>query len=418
MIASRFYEKPSKKELVEEYKGKNVWDLPTPSLIIDREKFEKNATRMLESTAKLGADLRCHIKTHKTVEGVGLQLGVGGNNPHNLRTSKIVVSTLQEAWAMVPLINAECVDDVLFGLPVTKLKLAEVHVLSKMVTVRLMVDSADQVKALCEYAAQNDVQWDVFIKVDAGTGRAGVLEHSLDFDGLVSEVLESRRYVSLYGVYCHAGHSYGAKSPAEAEEILIAEVRHANNAAAKVLEKDPLARLQLSVGATPTAHAFENLQSLDDVKRAVGGTLHGQLELHAGNYPCCDLQQVATGLVEESDVSMFLLAEVLSSYPGRGGHGPGEQLINAGAIALSRELGPYPGHGKIVRPEGYGEWVVGKVSQEHGILHPRGECTFFPYGEKVLVLPQHACITACAHAWYFVVEKDVVVDVWVPAKLW
>jgi D-serine ammonia-lyase len=80
----------------------------------------------------------------------------------------------------------------------------------------------------------------------------------------------------------------------------------------------------------------------------------------AGNYPVNGLQQLATGCIEETDQFLRILAEVCSVYPERN-----EAIINAGAIALSREPGPFPGYGRLVsRPE----WHVGRLSQEHGIL--------------------------------------------------
>lgn len=430
MIPSSFYQKPDKSALVDAFIGKSLDELPTPSVIIDRKKFISNSRDMLNSSSRLNASFRCHIKTHKTLEGVSLQLGHGlpdesGEEVEKLpKTLRIVVSTLAEAWTVIQLAKEGKITDILFGLPVAKLKIGELHELSKHVqNVRLMVDSELQVDALFEYAKthnENHVHWSIFIKIDMGYSRAGICEGSPKYKALLYKLLqpEIQSHVSVYGLYCHAGHSYGANGASEAEKYLIAEVKHINAAAKQARDLNPLWNLQLSVGATPTAHVSCQLNLVNDLETAIGEPLVGDLELHAGNYACCDLQQVATGLVAEDQVSLFLLAEVLTEYEGRNGKSPGELLINAGAIALSREQGPLPGHGKVVHPTNYGPWIVGKVSQEHGVLYPQENCEFIPYGEKILILPQHACITACAHAWYFVVEDGKVVDVWIPAKLW
>lgn len=58
------------------------------------------------------------------------------------------------------------------------------------------------------------------------------------------------------------------------------------------------------------------------------------------------------------------------------------------------------------------------VSQEHVILAAQGDCCFMPYGTMVKILLQHACITASAHVWCFIIKDNFVVDVWVPAELW
>lgn len=422
MNSSSFYNKPDKTALKNEYVGRKLRDLPTPSVIIDRQKFASNSAKMLQSAQRLAASFRCHIKTHKTMEGVELQLGYGaGLGDSTPKSSKIVVSTLAEAWGVLPLVHSGKIDDVLYGLPVAKLRIPELHALLKEIKLlRVMVDSEAQIEHLAEFGHANDYKWSVFIKVDMGTKRAGLTEDSYEFKSLIRKLStrEIAGAVEIYGLYCHAGHSYGSKGNEDAREFLLQEIKHANHAAKIVKNFLDVPSLVISAGATPTAHSSQEFGLIAEIEQQLGESLVGKLELHAGNYPCCDLQQVATGMVKECDVSLFLLAEILGLYKGRNGRAPGEQLINAGAIALSREAGPLPGHGKVVKPTEYGSWYVGKVSQEHGILFPQEGCTFMPYGEKVLILPQHACITASAHGWYFIIEDDVVVDIWVPSKLW
>ena len=137
----------------------------------------------------------------------------------------------------------------------------------------------------------------------------------------------------------------------------------------------------------------------------------------AGNYPCNDLQQVSTGLVNESQQALRVLAEVCSVYPERN-----EALINAGTVALSKETSDFPGFGHVAdRPQ----WKIVRMSQEHGILGLIDGSTSekieksFHVGQKVLLRCQHACITAAQHFAYYVVdEDDVVRETWVPWKGW
>lgn len=412
MFSSQFYENPDKQSLLKHFLGCDVQNLPTPSFLVDRAKFSANSAKMLEGASRLHAEFRCHVKTHKALEGVRLQLGTGP-----LKTDKIVVSTLAEAWSLIPLVEEGILKDVLFGVPVIQLRIPELAAFSEKVKLNLMVDHAAQIEALRGYSLQHGTKWNIFVKIDLGTGRAGMGNTSAQLSSLLATLLgpECSKYISLTGFYCHAGHSYGSKSGNEAKTILLEEIRHANAAAVSALKIRPGLKLHLSVGATPTAHISQQI-TIEEIEKEIGNKLLGTLELHAGNYPCCDLQQVATGLVDEENVSVSLLAEIVSEYPGRG-NPPGEQLINAGVVALSRELGPFPGFGKVVSK--YGNWVVGKLSQEHGILTALDDtCKFIPYGTKVKILPQHSCITAANHGWYFVVEDGKVVDVWVPTKLW
>ncbi|ODV77774.1 uncharacterized protein CANTADRAFT_12395 [Suhomyces tanzawaensis NRRL Y-17324] len=411
-----------KHQVLAAYQGKHISELPTPSVVIDRTKFQKNCDRMLENAHKLNAGFRAHIKTHKTLEGTLLQLGSGAH-----RTQRLVVSTTREAWNILPLVEQGLVSDILFSLPVVKSRLPELAELAtKVPQLRLMLDNTQQLDTLAEFreAHPETKKWSVYVKIDMGTSRAGLINDTKYLDELLAKLLKDdriRQHVDTYGFYCHAGHSYASDSENKAKDFLLQEITHANAAAAAAMKLDPSASYHISVGATPTAHASELLTTEELAEKFEGG-LAGKLELHAGNYPCCDLQQLSTGCITEDNISFTLIADVLSTYPERGNKAPGEQLINAGAIALAREFGPVYGHGRIMEPRGYENWVVGRLSQEHGILVPLDETKkteFLPINTRVRVIPQHSCITAAAHPWFYIVdEKDVVVDVWVPATGW
>lgn len=422
MFPSQLIPHPDKKALLEAYKGKTIDELPTPSFLIDRPIFTNNCERMLANAKALGANFRAHIKTHKTAEGTVLQLGSGA-----LKTDKIVVSTLAEAWGILPLVEQGKINEIHFSLPVLKSRLGELAALAEKVPkLLLMLDSADQLDVLADFSTTHPQtkKWNVFVKINMGTNRAGLVNGTDRLEDTLHKLFSDKKVASaveIYGFYCHAGHSYAADGVDPAKQFLLDEIVHANKAAAHAIELNPslAGKLQISVGATPTAHS-SSILTVNEIETAVGGLLAGKLELHAGCYPCCDLQQVSTAMVSLEDVSVSVLAEVVSTYPQRGDKVPGEQLINAGVIALAREFGPLPGHGRIVAPKGYENWIVGRLSQEHGILVPLEDkkTEFVPLGTKVRVVPQHACITAAAYQWHFVVEDGVVVDVWIPYKYW
>jgi D-serine deaminase-like pyridoxal phosphate-dependent protein len=311
---------------------------------------------------------------------------------------------------------------------------------------------------------------------------------------LVQKLLASP-YISIYGFYCHAGDSYSSNSLPQASSFLTTEMEAVNAAAtialglikeqtatleksvgqkaqenpqtigatepghATILSTGPppgkvdsqISRHQqpfiLSVGSTPTAHA----SALQNTAEAFTSEIPaGKLELHAGNYPICDLQQCATDLVGVQDVAHRVLASVISYYPGRGEGGSDEAMCDAGGIAMSRDTCPWQGYGYVL---GWGErsidgvqgWKLGRCSQEHGVLvrrRPRtgtaietkegfGEDTetgergdrLVP-GQQIWIIGQHACLTSAAYPWYYIVDSSVeggletIQDVWVPWKGW
>lgn len=201
--------------------------------------------------------------------------------------------------------------------------------------------------------------------------------------------------MTLYGFYAHAGHSYDSREPSEADAFLTSEVRavvQAASLAQKLLPSTASSPLVLSVGSTPTAHAASRAPSSATLARVQQELpAHCELELHAGNYPFLDLQQLATkampnitGAAQPSqmgDVAVLVLCSVVSTYPGRGAEQShaqqkgskemshlGEALIDAGGIAFSKDRGPWGGFGHVVYPKELRGWQLGRPSQEHGIL--------------------------------------------------
>ncbi|CAN3356601.1 D-serine dehydratase [Diutina catenulata] len=407
-----------KHALLKAYMGRTLDEVPTPGFVVDRGRFQRNSNRMLANSQKLGAEFRAHVKTHKSTEATRLQLGTG-----NLATDKVVVSTLMEAWNLLPLVGEGLINDILFSLPGVTSRLSELAALAeKIPQLRIMLDNPAQVEELAAYNHRTGhmKKWSLFIKINMGTNGAGLINDTELLTDTIRRAANHPESICVYGFYCHAGHSYSSNSEETAKSFLLEEIKQANLAAKQALRIDAsLAPLQISVGATPTAHASEIL-TREELEKEIG-QLFGTLELHAGNYPFCDLQQVSTGCVTLRDVSCRVLADVCSTYPGRGSKSPGEQLINAGVIALAREFGPLPGHGRVVEPEDYQNWIVGRLSQEHGILTPLEDkpTMFIPHGTRVAIVPQHSCITAASYPWYYVVDgNNTIVDIWVPWRGW
>lgn len=186
-----------------------------------------------------------------------------------------------------------------------------------------------------------------------------------------------------------------------------------NDAATFAREQGLNGKWVLSVGATPTAHAAALGASgkLEDASE-----LEGELELHAGCYCMNDLQQAATSLVRDGGLAITVLATVVSKYDRSGG----EAMTDAGALAMSKDQGPTPGFGKVVS-KGHEGWTLGRISQEHGTLIKSAQgAKDIEIGEKVRIVPQHACLACACYPWLYVVEGggERVVDVWVPWKGW
>lgn len=322
----------------------------------------------------------------------------------------------------------------------------------------VMVDHPSQVRLINNHLLDSEKRLNVFIKIDTGYHRAGVLPDSPDCEALISAVLESERtgHCYLHGLYSHASHSYNGQNKPDAMAVLAQEFEGLHRVASKRLS-GRAKPLVLSVGATPTATAIQNpgLESAtakDDEEttklREMMASMKSEgfaLEVHAGVYPTLDLQQLATHardptLMTHDDIALTILAEVVSLYPQRGANGTTEALITAGSLAIGREpvqggreyggwgimspwrssmdlaeaeekgikLPEYPVPGPDF-PRGFKGWEVGRISQEHGILVWRGKKEDevpLRIGQKIRIWPNHACIAGAGFDHYAVIDGD------------
>lgn len=61
---------PSEEELKRFFVGKDVGDVPKPSIILDVNIIKKHCTTMLQTTKSLEVGFRAHVKTHKVCAGI------------------------------------------------------------------------------------------------------------------------------------------------------------------------------------------------------------------------------------------------------------------------------------------------------------------------------------------------------------
>lgn len=274
---------------------------------------------------------------------------------------------------------------------------------------------------------------------------------------VASRAAASKR-VRLAGVYTHLGSSYASNSPEDALDYMAKELEGLEQGALSYLKSAGAGgqseKISVSLGATPTATAIQNLLHGSESGKKYKAMLEKvkssfAVEIHAGVYPVMDMQQLASrarpqhspinqeqSLLSYSDLGFRILAEVASVYPDRG-EKP-EALIAAGSIVLGREpCKSYSGWGVVTPwperesqhydPEGEKiGWIVGRISQEHGVLTWEGsreKVRELKLGQKLMLWPNHACIAGVNFGWYLVVDSDTqdpdcIRDVWLRWRGW
>ena len=374
---------------------RTIFDLPTPALILDRPRLERNAARMNAKVHELGVTLRPHVKTAKSID----VLKVIGDDATGI---PITVSTLAEARHFF----AHGVSDILYAVGIAPVKLPEVADLIRSgCKLRVILDTLEAADAVREFVRREGVPVEVLIEIDSDGHRAGVAPGD-------PQLIEIGRRLgpSLAGVMTHAGASYDCRTRDEFEAMAEQE-RSLTVEAAERLRAAELRCPIVSVGSTPTLHYARSLE--------------GVTEVRAGVYVFGDLVQVELGTCAMEDIAIGALASVI-------GHNRqhGRVLIDAGFLALSRDRGTADlpvdwGYGAVcdaVSGEVLEDVTVSGTNQEHGIITSRsGEIDFeqFPVGRRVKILPNHACATAAAYDRYFVTDgSEAIVDVWERVNGW
>jgi len=336
-----------------------IEDLPTPAVLVDLDVLERNISRQAVRAKSAGVRLRPHAKTHKCPEIARMQLEAGAAGLSLAKTSEA------EAFADAGF------EDVFIADPVVGLGKAErLLALSDRLRLAAGIDSLEGARMLSEPFAATGRRLDVLLKIDCGYHRVGVLpENAL----AVTERLADLPGVRLRGLFTHAGHVYAAGSPEEVAEIGRQEGETLASTAV-ALERAGISIEEVSVGSTPSArHAM----------RVAGVT-----ECRPGNYVFHDGSQVALGTCAPEDCAMTVLATVVS-VPASD-----RAVVDAGSKTLSQDsLRPRPnGHGLIL---GTRTRLV-NLSEEHGVASVE-DGDSFRVGDRVRILPNHACVVSNLH---------------------
>lgn len=366
-------------------------DLQTPCLVLDVDRMDRNIARLRAKLDGLGVTLRPHLKTAKSVEIARRMM----NTPQGPAT----VSTLREA----ELFAEAGITDVIYAVGVTPSKLAKVIELRRGgCDLAVLLDTVEQAQAVASASREAGIIIPALIEIDCDGHRSGILPGDADRLRAITAALVDGG--ELRGVLTHAGGSYSArgnklKDCADTERNAVIE-------AATILRKAGYACPIVSMGSTPTAH---NAVVLD-----------GVTEVRAGVFIFFDLVMAGIGICKVEDIAISVLATVIGHQREKGWI-----LIDAGWMAMSQDRGTSKqevnqGYGLVCDVSGqpFDNLILADANQEHGIITVRpGSDAGLPalqIGDRVRILPNHACATGAQHQAYHVVRGacDLVEDEW------
>ena len=286
------------------------------------------------------------------------------------------------------------IDNIRLAYPVNPSNAPRLLALMERASLSIVVDHLGVARAWSDAMRRAGRTLDVLVKVDVGFHRCGIdpdAPDALDFIRSVGSLPGLR----LRGLLSHAGQGYQATSANELCAIAQREVEILTTLRDRAARAG-IALEEISVGATPTLR-YSVLQP-------------GITELRPGNYVYFDRTQLSLGAASLDDCALTVLATVVSKPAAD------RLILDCGSKTLTTDLargfGPTPGYGAVLTPDGSTideTLVIERLSEEHATVRVAGRTALEP-GDRVRVLPNHACVVANMVDEVLLVDGDRVID--------
>lgn len=341
-------------------------DLDTPAVTIDLDIMEDTIRRAQAYYDQHGIAFRPHIKTHKIPAIAHKQLEAGAVG--------ITCQKVGEAEVMV----AAGIKDILIPYNIMGAqKLERLCRLAKQARMSVCVDSEYTARGISEAATREGVVVYLEIECDTGAKRAGVQspQEAADLAHIIA---------SLPGVKFQGWMTY----PTTKETAAFFE------AATRLIEADGLRAVVRSGGGSP--NMWNAHQALPTVN-----------EYRAGTYVYGDRNCVAAGVATWDNCAMRVHMTVVSRP------NADRAMLDGGSKTLTNDpvSGGLKGYGRIVE---YPDAVIYQQSEEHGHV----DLSTCPpdkrpqIGERITVIPNHACATTNMHDEVVGVRQGKVEVIW------
>jgi D-serine deaminase-like pyridoxal phosphate-dependent protein len=341
--------------------GSSIYDLDTPTTLIDLDRLEKNIREWQAHADKCKVQFRSHIKTHKIPEIAHMQIAAGARG--------IVCAKVSEAE---PFADAG-IEDICIAYPVVgEVKWRRLAALTTRIrSLTVNCDSEEAARGLSKAASEAGVTIHVHIDIDSGLHRGGIPSDDQASIARLAAEINSLPGLHFAGLTTYRSGSFpGAPNPKDAghaEGQLLVDV--ANQLRAGGIEVG-----EVTAGSTPTGKWVAEVP--------------GVTEVRAGNYVFNDLIQLDNGIASEDQLALSVLCTVASS------NGSGRLTIDGGTKTFSGDTGGV-GTGRAA-PATIARAVdrrifVERLNEEHGMARTDEGVKL---GEKIRFYPYHACTCA------------------------
>jgi 3-hydroxy-D-aspartate aldolase len=352
-------------------------EIPTPALLLDLDRFERNLTRMATHVRAAGKHLRPHAKTHRCPEIAKRQVAAGALGVACAKLGEAEV--MAKAGVRGLLITTEVVA------PAAIRRLTRLA--GEAPDTMVVVDHPDNVRALARAAAEDGVTLDVLVDVHVGARRTGAEpgDPALAIGRLAAEQ-RGLRLRGLQGYAGHCAHVMGWAARRDASHKAMAPLM----ATRARFEAAGLPVEIVAGGSTGTYN--------------IDLELAGLTELQAGSYCVMDLDYRRIGgragdALTDFEMAITVVATVVSVAADRA-------MVDAGLKAFSTDK-PFPPEA-VERPG----LDYGFAGDEHGRLTLTDPSRAPRLGERIEFFPPHCDPTFNLYDRVYALRGTTVESVW------
>ncbi|WP_205927202.1 D-TA family PLP-dependent enzyme [Rhizobium sp. P32RR-XVIII] len=347
-------------------KAASIFDtINTPAVLVDLDIAWRNIERFQAYADAHGLRVRPHIKTHKLPAVAEMQLKAGAIG--------ITCQKVSEAEAMIA--GSPEIRDVLITYNILgREKLEHLTALARRVALSVVADNETVIDGLSAAFAAEPAPLRVLVECDTGANRCGVLTPE-------AAASLAQRIAKSKGLVFGGLMTYPPAGATAAVEAFMTKAK-------ALIEAAGIAVPVITSGGTP---------SMMEAASAPVTT-----EYRPGTYVYNDRSLVARGVSAWEDCALTVLATVVS-VPAAD-----RAIIDAGSKVLTSDLLGLTGYGHVL---GRPDITIDQLSEEHGRLVSAGPIGL-SVGEKIRIVPNHACVVTNMVDSIYAIEADKPPAVW------
>jgi D-serine deaminase-like pyridoxal phosphate-dependent protein len=346
--------------------GKELEELVTPSLILDRKALYRNINKMTAALEGSPVVLRPHTKVQKSTDLARVQIQAGAVG--------VTVSTIWEAAAMFSSgVGSVLIANVVAG----RKKIDCLGLLAKHGDLIVAVDSSENIEEIACSLKKHDSQLSVLIDLDVGLGRCGA-RSPLEVMRLAHQI-ETHPNIFLKGIQAYEGHCMLEPNPHTRAELANKAMDYAGSVLEEVTRKYPGA-VVLSGGGTGTYN--------------ITGKHPSVTELQAGSYVFMDTFH--SKLVSDFEISLTVLSTVVARHEKR-------IIMDAGRKSIGIDF-------SAPKIKNF-DLSASFCAEEHALFDIQGDEGIIP-GDRLEIISGYAPTTVNLHDVIYLVEENKVAELW------